>query len=259
MPRYLHASRVRDIQRTALANGGRLRHSRDGKPTRTVEWNIAGNCQSPKTVELHGRAELMNERFNVVTSSDNAPNFICMEVACRQCENCLKRRAAMWRIRSMSEYRQAARTWLVTFTLSPASVITLLSRARVRLAKGATDYDALSIHDQFVELEREGALEIQKWFKRIRKSHGSAIRYLCVAEAHKSGNPHWHLLLHEVDPLRPLRYDSIKGTWPLGFDAYKLLGDAKSAGYVCKYLSKSMSARVRASLRYGAFDGTEPP
>ena len=79
-----------------------------------------------------------------------------LHVACRKCENCLRRRAAMWRIRSYAEWRRASRTWLCTFTLRPASLVYLLSHARVRLGKAGTDYEALDAHERFLELDNYG-------------------------------------------------------------------------------------------------------
>lgn len=193
----------------------------------------------------------MNERFTVVDgSASSRPNFVEMEVACRKCENCLRRKSAMWRLRAVHETRIASRTWLATFTLNPASLVMLLSRARVDARKGGFDFDALPGPEQFLYLERRGFSEIQLWLKRLRKSSGKALRYLAVTEAHKSGVPHWHLLLHEVD--KPLSYDKdLKGSWTLGFDSYKLVRSAHAAGYVAKYLAKDFAARVRASKLYG--------
>lgn len=92
--------------------------------------------------------------------------------------------------------------------------------------------------------------EIGKFLKRVRKNTGAKLRYLLVAEPHKSGLPHFHMLIHQCDTHIPVRYDDLKSQWRLGFSAWKLT-DYKSASYVCKYLSKSLRARVRASQAYG--------
>lgn len=254
MKRYLPSHRVRELQLRALANGGSVRPFADGTLSRTVLWKTAPKCVSPVTVELHGRRELMNERYAVVDTSkgDTRPNFLEMEVPCRRCTACLRQRAATWRYRAFAEYRAASRTWLATLTLSPRAVIVLLSRVRVKHRKGAIDFEALSDEDQFLALANEGFVEIQKWIKRLRKNNDAPFRYLIVTEAHKSGVPHWHLLIHEQDPDRPLRHKTLKGSWPEGFDSYKLIENVSAAGYVTKYLSKSLAARVRASLGYGS-------
>lgn len=253
----LHAPEtVRRVQRLALANGGSIRPFADGSPSRTVVWDVAGNCLSPVVVEMHGRASEGNLKMTNVTPTCNRPNFAELTVPCRKCANCLRRKAYHWRLRALAEYHSAQRTWLATFTVSPTSLVFLLSRARVRLGRAGTDYEALTEREQFLELEREGFAEVQKWLKRLRKNvPGSAIRYLLVTERHKSGLPHWHMLLHEG--AKRLSYDRVlKGSWSLGFDSYKLVKGSQAAGYVTKYLSKSIEARVRASSRYG---GAQPP
>jgi len=102
----------------------------------------------------------------------------------------------------------------------------------------------------------------------------------------KRGRPHFHMLLHQQlggalvlgDPLAALaagqdgewerRYEKnrfgewkpfvfardeafVRTQWELGFTKVKLCFDANSAVYLCKYLSKSLEVRVRASQRYG--------
>jgi hypothetical protein len=80
------------------------------------------------------------------------------------------------------------------------------------------------------------------------------MRFLLVAEAHKTGLPHYHALIHEVDPERPVRSRILRQQWTLGFSQCKLVAqgdETKSASYVAKYLAKSAAARVRASQGYG--------
>jgi hypothetical protein len=97
----------------------------------------------------------------------------------------------------------------------------------------------------------EGNKEITKFLKRLRKESGARLRYMCVAEEHADGDPHWHVLLHEVSG--DVRKRSIQAQWKLGFSAAKLVdtSSGRAAAYPCKYLSKSIAARVRASIRYG--------
>lgn len=156
----------------------------------------------------------------------------------------------MWRLRTNNEYAESERTWLVTLTLTANDQSRLLYRTVSRLHKAGVKYDALTGAEQFSELDNTAYRDIQLWLKRIRKNTGKQFRYLSITEAHKSGLPHWHLLLHER-PGKPLRYDDLKGSWLLGFDSYKLVRDAAGASYLCKYLTKSVLARVRASRSYG--------
>ena len=143
----------------------------------------------------------------------NPPAFVDMHVACRKCENCLNRRAAHWRLRASAETRAAPRTWFVTLTYRPDLLFRNLTRTRVRLAKARVEWETLSEHERFIEQEKECFSDVQRWFKRLRKNHGAPFRYLAVTERHKSGAPHFHVLLHEQDLNRPLRYnDALKGS-----------------------------------------------
>ena len=242
MARFLRNDIVLDIQRRALQGGAEIRSKPGLSISRTVEWDVAGNCSAPVFVSLHGRPE-----DTTVVVPSNGSRFAELWVACRKCGNCLRRRSAMWRIRATAEIRYSVRTWFSTLTLRPEVYVHILSRARSRLAKAGTDYDALTFHDRFLEVEKEGFAEVQRMIKRLRKG-GANLRYLAVSEAHKSGVPHWHLLIHEPD--RPIRHKQLSGAWHWGFAKHKLV-DHKAAAYCAKYLAKSVSARVRASSRYG--------
>lgn len=98
-------------------------------------------------------------------------------------------------------------------------------------------------------------------------------KFLLVAEEHKSertsttmvGRPHYHVLIHEELPFELIRPDeyyvtrngvvrvadkaAIRTSWKFGFTQFELCRDARSASYLCKYLSKDMLWRVRASVK----------
>lgn len=106
------------------------------------------------------------------------------------------------------------------------------------------------------------------------------------------GRPHYHMLIHEQDAgalVAGVPVDCISGgdseemtrrylktrkgwipgvfakddsflrsQWELGHTKFQLATSANSAVYVCKYLTKAMNVRVRASLHYGA-ERSAPP
>lgn len=266
--RYLPAHKVRSIALKALASGGHLRPFMDGRPSRTVYWNVAGRCEAPVPVLLHGRRELKQERYAVMdmTDHDTKPWFVELDTPCRKCQTCLWARQARWRGRARAEVASATRTWLATLTLAPATYQDVLNRCRVYLAKGGVDADGLPPDELFVMVVDElysGAIAdamglsardtVQKWLKRLRANSAAPIRFLCVNERHKSGIPHLHVLLHEQDVGKPLRYDRVlKGSWRGGFASFKLVRDTAGALYVAKYLGKELAAQVRASKFYGS-------
>jgi hypothetical protein len=126
--------------------------------------------------------------------------------------------------------------------------------ASKRLAGSGVTFEQLSQAEQFGERHREINRELTTWIKRVRHESGSNIRYMLTAEAHKSGLPHYHMLLHEGGEDQPVRASTIKGQWKLGFSQCKLVAqdqEKRAAAYVSKYLSKDARSRVRASVGYG--------
>lgn len=235
----------------AVANGARPRVQRDLVILNHTEWAASGNCTKPHRVVLQSRPQGMKMVIDRSNSSQAAA--ITMDVRCRQCENCLKAKAAHWRLRALAEWRAAPRTWLVTLTFSPQAQFAALTRARRHIDAQGLDFDSLSIEDQFELRHRETGREVTLWLKRLRKA-GSVFRYMMVAEAHQTGLPHYHLLIHEQDVTRPVRKSGLQGAWTSGFSHAKLVTTPAGATYATKYLVKSHMARVRASVAYGSCD-----
>jgi hypothetical protein len=225
------ADGLRALIRARLGVGG----PRQLSPLRW-RWEAAGRCEAPITFERYAQPAYRRAGY---ASSEGAPVILEMQVPCRRCQSCLRARARRWRQAAEVETRAAARTWLVTLTLSPGSRYLLLCRSPGSSA------------DRWAALVGEAGKEITKWLKRLRKESGASLRYMCVAEEHGDGDPHWHLLLHEVSGVVKKR--SIQSQWLLGYSSAKLVDTSsdRAAGYPCKYLSKSIAARVRASIRYG--------
>lgn len=178
-----------------------------------------------------------------------------LEVPCRQCENCLRRRAAHWRMRANTEWQAASRTWFGTLTLKPEQHFRVLSEARAYCSKSLDpekrDFDSLPTEEQFALRHRIISREITLYVKRIRETSGAKLRLLCVAEEHKSGLPHYHMLVHEPNPAESISKAQLEAGWKWGFSNWRLVKDPRAAGYVTKYLAKSSKARVRASVDYG--------
>lgn len=182
--------------------------------------------------------------------------WVEIDARCRKCPACLRQRQREWTARAVSETRSAARTWFGTMTLAPEFHFRAKLAACRHLAKNGLDFEALPDHEQFAERHKVISKEITKFVKRLRKSSGSPLRYLIVAEAHQSGLPHYHMLLHERDQSKPIPKREVEGQWRIGFSKWRLVPPSPEekgpAFYVCKYLAKSSEARVRASVRYGS-------
>lgn len=244
----------------------------------TVEWDTSGDCEAGVYREFHAVPTAKHRRKYVqhkILHADGWPEFVKfpadgvhasrtvtvtpmsrhpltveMTVRCRACKKCLAAKASHWRLRAQAECRAAVRTWFGTLTLNPTEQFLALARARDYTAKSGIDFDALSDGEKFAERVRAVGPAITKYLKRLRKQSGAKVRYLIVAEEHRSGAPHWHILLHEVLSA-PVREALLSAEWKLGFCKWRLVKDHAVAGYVAKYISKTMLARVRASKDYG--------
>lgn len=224
------------------------------RPGTATEWDISGNCQTPQTVE----------RFSRCPDGVRVNAWIILHVRCRKCPPCLWQRSKMWTERAIVETRMASRTWWITLTFKPELQQQALWRARQRCAKSAVDFDSLGFRDRFAELHRQLGPQVTAWLKRVRKESATRFRYILVAEYHKSGDPHYHLLLHELVGNAPVRKAVMRDQWTkLGFSKFKLVeddGSEDACRYVCKYASKTSAARVRASRWYGRpWEEVRPP
>lgn len=252
MPKYVHLDRVLALIDVALASGGRR------LTAMSVDWDISGDCTDSFQMELYGRADIDkvgDGRWQTIRPMiQNTPQRLFIHTRCRRCVRCLRMRARRWYGATMVEVKASTRTWFGTLTLSPANQFRALSQARAKLGAQSTDFDALTEHEQFVARHVAIGTELTKYIKRVRKNSGAKFRYLLIAEKHKSGDPHYHMLVHERPLGGVVPHRILSKAYQLGFEKWRLIDphDPKdNPGYLCKYLSKSLSARVRASQGYG--------
>lgn len=230
----------------ALAAGHYWPTSLEGKLVPRLEWDVAGGCEAAIPVEIWSRWSVR------LTEQTSAPITVQLFTRCRRCMWCKNQRAWLWMQRAASECKAAPRTWFVTLTLSPDEQYAASVRARASVTLKGVDFEGLRESEKFEERVKAIGRDLTLWVKRIRKNSGARIRILIVAERHKSGDPHFHALIHETEIDRPVRKSILRESWTLGYSAYKLVDDPRSAAYVCKYLAKDASTRIRASFRYGS-------
>lgn len=237
---------IRTIHR-ALVNGAtRSAHN-------SFQWDLSRGCVHPWVKQIVSRPTT-DKPSSPSTSRDVSSKYawtmyLDMHLPCRQCPTCLKQRRNKWVTRMRSEMNDANRTWFGTLTLSPEEHY----RAYCEGMKSLRERGVNSIKPEEELQLRHNVISkwITLWLKRVRKA-GANIRYSLVMEPHKSGLPHYHILIHE--PCQPVRKALLQSQWKHGFSSFKLVADdgaLKTAFYVGKYLMKSHDARVRASLDYG--------
>lgn len=210
---------------------------------------FAGNCRKP--VELFCRG-LPDKLMNSLGLEPETQRVAWLEARCRKCEPCLTNRSQLWAARCRDELRIAGRTWFCTLTLAPAQLVRARFAAESRLAERGHILSEVSEDAMFLATSREVSPELTRWLKRIRKNSGARLRYLLVCEAHESGAPHWHLMVHEK--IGRVTKRELEASWRYGLSHFRLIdpNDEDAAFYVAKYLSKSALTRVRASQNYGA-------
>lgn len=205
--------------------------------------SLHGDCSNPIFREVHALDAVVRKHFywsrvetviraGIVGIDDRGINKARMltagiTVRCRKCSKCLEQKKRAWRARAFYEFGQADRTWFVTYTMG----------FHARLAA-----------DLSGNPEKWMLREMQLYLKRLRLDVGFPLRFLCVVEPHKDGTPHLHLLIHDVKGRIVKR--AIQRHWIHGFTSSKL-ADKESIRYVTKYVTKALSSRVRASIRYG--------
>lgn len=238
---------LRWLMAKALANGA----SRES--LMTTRWDISGDCENSYELELWARPLKFNgDKWAYYRPGKRAPLRLFLHTRCRKCKCCLRARARLWRLRAMWELPEAQRTWFGTFTLSPAAHFKVAMKCREITRKSGRTFEELPTAEQFKLRHKLISREFTLMFKRLRKNNkGVRFKYLLVAEAHKSGLPHYHALFHEKRGSAPLRYRALKREWRMGFTSFKLASGSDNPTYLCKYLAKDMLARVRASIRYG--------
>jgi len=247
------------------------------------KWDISGGCEAPVGFDLWARPDAEPDNQDLLSAGvrrdfrralireglmpattvrgfawsigRNHALGVELTVRCRKCGWCRAARAREWRLKAELETKRAPRTWFCTFTLRPDEQFRAESMARDIDANTGGVFELRGEDDQFRKVCSVVGQEITRFVKRVRKESGVPLRYLFVTERHKSGLPHWHALIHEVNPAQPLRKAVLKGQWKLGHSHVKL-AEPSAARYLCKYLSKDLATRVRSSLNYGVVQPT---
>lgn len=233
--------------------------------------HYSGNCESP---------------IRMRRNASSGGVFVEYEVRCRRCKPCLRARQFYWARTAMDWTKFTAdnerRTWFGTLTFTEAAQAEALQAAFWRWAettgRSHADWWDEPLCDERFRLVREIQTGwVQRYWKRLRKGvkrcaacypakprrsgewdhPPAAFKYFLVFERHKSGYPHIHWLLHEMES--PILLKQLSCAWPHGFVKIKLVkGDdiAKAGFYVSKYLGKAIQSRQIASTGYAKLKHT---
>lgn len=182
------------------------------------------------------------------------PYSVRIAVPCRRCRACLQYRGWEWSVRAQSELKLARRTWFTTLTAPDDYHYQVLCAALSEKGRGFKNEQ-----EEFVARSQVLGRDVTLFFKKLRNNTKVPFRYILVSEEHEKGNrrglPHYHALIHETSE-RSITWRELRQAWAF-IDEHKLVYSDGVAAYCTKYLTKTMKARVRASLGYGL--GTARP
>jgi hypothetical protein len=268
-PKFLRVKRpaadVKAATIAALRSGGTIDQAASPQ---IASVRYSGRCTCPVHIEQIGLRHVVGEepaglaeRPEIqpaqVRGSEEPARTLQMAVQCRRCSWCLQNRGERFAERAVIEFERSSRTWLGTLTLHEQARYRFLAQTRARLDKAGVDLAKLKAQERFVELHHEIGPEVTAYLHRVRKGLRTKgerpvrFRYLLSVEPHLDWIPHYHVLIHEVSPLTPLRKTRLKDHWPYGFTSFKLVTHEAGCHYAAKYLGKFNGGRVRTSLNYG--------
>jgi hypothetical protein len=254
------AADVYAASKAALTDGGEvIPHPVYPDAAQHVVWDQSRGCLAPWFLLELGDPHFTADVRAAYERAWQPARSLERRLACRTgCPVCLEHRGRLWTAKMISEFQDAVRTWMLTLTYSPE--VRYLRELEARKRFGEAAFDRLSRSERTVELVRECGEDLTKLVKLLRyqmsqnvglRGKSPGLRYCAVAEAHKDGFPHFHLVLHETKPDVPLRKAVITAKWEHGHSVARLVDDVRGIAYVGKYLSKDALSRVRASVKYG--------
>ena len=163
------------------------------------------------------------------------------QLPCGQCVGCRLERSRQWAVRCMHEAKLHDRNCFITLT-----------------------YDDAHLPDGMTLVLKD----FQQFMKRLRKHHGSGIRFFhCGEYGDKYSRPHYHACLFNFDFSDKLLFrttpqgnnlyisDKLNKLWPFGFAT---IGDVtfESAAYVARYVMKKRTGEMaKEHYRYVDPDG----
>jgi len=197
------------LARKALAGGAIL------QGTRHIVWHIAGRCTDP----------VLRESWTAGGGHHLPGITVEMHLPCRLCEVCRRRRQMQWQHKANNECAVATRNWFGTLTFEPDMQMQILHIARAKAHQKSCDFDEGSPREQFIGLVASASRFITLYLKRLRKRSGAKFRYILVAEPHKSGKPHYHVIFHETIGSQILPHRVLTECWPHGFTKFNLVGE----------------------------------
>lgn len=285
--RFMSVERLEAVARAALQGGyGRMEYFRDGSPRRLMELTIKHDCMQPHHYELHARWSGQHGKkvlpLTIRGSARCRKCENCMDYRGWQWKTRAENEMAQNAMTLFGSFTMSPEQhYLLDGRIMSG---TRDARHVDKWKRPPCSMRDLSAQEVFTKRVQAFGDLLTEYLWRIRQGRSREkphLRYLLVAERHDGATtslemrdrPHFHILLHTNTPNRLVRGSPFSGDgewyvnrkkqifvsdsawlrtqWTFGFTKFELATSSRAAWYVCKYISKSLDCRVRASQGYG--------
>lgn len=166
------------------------------------------------------------------------PSFLT--VPCGRCVQCLRRRARDWKVRIMAEHARYKYRGcrFVTLTFSDDEL------SPFWIGEGSF------CHSQRFE-DFDIALIVRRFLERVRKLTGKSVRHVFIPEFGSSPDGTHRLHLHGILFDCFLKVEFLEKLWKHGFIHVHSYCDARTSGYITKYMTKDLATRTPVFVSSG--------
>lgn len=188
-------------------------------------------CYHPLRIVHPTRRKWKRDKY-IPNSYENMliPNFL--DVPCGRCPQCLRRRARDWKVRIMAEHSRFKYRGcrFVTLTFSDDMLF--------RYWRGAGSPTITQRYEDY-----DIRLIVRRFLENVRKRTGKSVRHVFIPEFGSSPNGTKRLHIHGILFGCFLPRETIEASWRNGFIHVHNYCDARTSGYITKYLTKDISTR----------------
>jgi hypothetical protein len=140
-----------------------------------------------------------------------------LDLPCGKCYECKTKRVSAWAFRLQKQAEISISAFFITITYAESP-------------RTKNNFQTIS------------KIDVQKFFKRLRKTQETKIKYYAVGEyGSKTKRPHYHLIIFNLEGTKDQVYNKIEKAWSLDSSMGHIhIGElnVKTIAYTLKYISK---------------------
>lgn len=204
-------------------------------------------CYHPLHIVHPTRRKWKRDKY-IPNSYENMliPNFL--DVPCGKCPQCIRRRARDWKVRIMAEHARFKYRGcrFVTLTFSDEMLF--------RYWKGDGSPKVTQRYENY-----DISLIVRRFLENLRKRTGKSVRHVFIPEFGSSKNHTKRLHIHGILFGCFLSRETLESSWRNGFIHVHNYCDARTSGYITKYLTKDITTRCPVFVSAGIGDNLVNP